>query len=476
MKYFFFSVFFLIGATLSAQTKSIDELFNLIKADKEDTNKVKHLTELGSKLKNINQDTSIVLSKQALLLSENLSTSPDSAIAHSGKRGRANSFGQLGVFYAMKADFPKALEFFLEALKADEELNNKIGVARHLGNIGGLYRNLADYEKALEYYSRVLQIAKGTENKEYLETITLCSIGNVYYSQKKYSVALDHYLRALEKAKALNNKQLQMNYLFNIGAVIKDQGDSAAAEGNAAFAMKYKYPPALEAYQEVLKMDEELGHKISIARDLGSIGTVYMSMGKHAEALPYFQRAISISYESGSLDHLKLWFLDLSLLYETSSSNLMDSSNTKTLNKEQMRLLALHYFKRYVVLRDEIFSEENKKQLVQKEMNFEFEKKEALAKAEQDKKDILTREELKRKESQRNYFIAGFVLVAFLALFILRGYREKRKANLLITEQKHLVEEKQKEILDSIKYARRIQSALITNSTYIEKQLKRLKN
>jgi hypothetical protein len=109
-------------------------------------------------------------------------------------------------------------------------------------------------------------------------------------------------------------------------------------------------------------------------------------------------------------------------------------------------------------------------------MNFEFEKKEAATKFEQDKKDAITKEELKQKEQQRNYFIAGFILVGLLALFILRGYKQKQKANLIITQQKELVEEKQKEILDSIHYAKRIQTALITSENYIEKNLDRLNN
>ena len=45
-----------------------------------------------------------------------------------------------------------------------------------------------------------------------------------------------------------------------------------------------------------------------------------------------------------------------------------------------------------------------------------------------------------------------------------------------ILEQKNIVEEKQKEILDSIRYAKRIQTALMSNEKYIAKQLRALKN
>jgi hypothetical protein len=46
----------------------------------------------------------------------------------------------------------------------------------------------------------------------------------------------------------------------------------------------------------------------------------------------------------------------------------------------------------------------------------------------------------------------------------------------MITEQKHLVEEKQKEIIDSIRYAKRIQQSLMPTSKYMAKKFDDLKN
>jgi hypothetical protein len=57
----------------------------------------------------------------------------------------------------------------------------------------------------------------------------------------------------------------------------------------------------------------------------------------------------------------------------------------------------------------------------------------------------------------------------------LRDYKQKQKVNKIILEQKHLVDEKQKEILDSIHYARRIQMAQIPSEKQIAAILKNLK-
>ncbi|MBC7864346.1 MAG: hypothetical protein IAF38_15320 [Bacteroidia bacterium] len=74
------------------------------------------------------------------------------------------------------------------------------------------------------------------------------------------------------------------------------------------------------------------------------------------------------------------------------------------------------------------------------------------------------------------YCIVLFVVLATLLIttFNLKVANDKYEKNII--HQKKLVEEKQKEILDSIHYAKRIQRTLITNEKYIERKLKELKN
>ncbi len=63
----------------------------------------------------------------------------------------------------------------------------------------------------------------------------------------------------------------------------------------------------------------------------------------------------------------------------------------------------------------------------------------------------------------------------FLNIYLISEFvKARQKAEKQISEQKALVEEKQKEILDSIRYAKRIQNSLLPPFTYIDRTLKRL--
>jgi hypothetical protein len=78
----------------------------------------------------------------------------------------------------------------------------------------------------------------------------------------------------------------------------------------------------------------------------------------------------------------------------------------------------------------------------------------------------------------RNIFIGGAALLLILTFVILGSLTKSRKDNKIIQHQKKeveaqkvLLEEKQKEILDSIRYAKRIQNSLLPTDKYIERKL-----
>jgi hypothetical protein len=72
----------------------------------------------------------------------------------------------------------------------------------------------------------------------------------------------------------------------------------------------------------------------------------------------------------------------------------------------------------------------------------------------------------------QNYFI---VLPVLLNLYLVSEFvRAQNKAKDLLQDQKKIVDQKNKEVRESIEYAKRIQSALITPQIYIERSLNKL--
>jgi hypothetical protein len=107
-------------------------------------------------------------------------------------------------------------------------------------------------------------------------------------------------------------------------------------------------------------------------------------------------------------------------------------------------------------------------------MKFNFEKKTIAdsIKVAADKK--INMAQLKQEKTQRYSLYGGLLLVVLFALFMVQRFRLTNKQKKIIEVQKHVIEEKQKEMLDSIHYAKRIQRALLTSEKYIQRKMKEL--
>lgn len=123
-------------------------------------------------------------------------------------------------------------------------------------------------------------------------------------------------------------------------------------------------------------------------------------------------------------------------------------------------------------------------------MQFEFDKQTATdsiahAKENEIKEVEISKQkaELKAKQNQQIVLYGGLILVLVFAGFMYNRFKVTQKQKLVIEEQKQIVEsahllleEKNEEIIASIRYAKRIQDALLTSQKYIERNLQRLKN
>ncbi|MBC7861496.1 MAG: hypothetical protein IAF38_00900 [Bacteroidia bacterium] len=139
-------------------------------------------------------------------------------------------------------------------------------------------------------------------------------------------------------------------------------------------------------------------------------------------------------------------------------------------------------------MNDSLNNMEAKKSSTKKQFQYEYEKKSAadsVKNAEQQKvKDAQLAAQtasLKQEKFQRYSLVVGLLIVLGGLGFVINRFRVTNKQKKIIEEQKVKVDEafeklheKNKEVMDSIYYARRIQRALITSEHYIEKNIRRL--
>jgi tetratricopeptide (TPR) repeat protein len=359
------------------------------------------------------------------------------------KVGLAFIYGNIGIIYKQQSLYPQALDQFFKALRMLEEIGNERGIVANLANIGNIYKTMGEFDKAFDFYGRSTKLAEKLGDKNDIAD-SYTRLGNIYEIKKEWKTAEDYYMKAIALFEETGNLVFLSTAYGNL-AVMYDQHNEDEK------ALKY--------YGKALELDEKLGKKSAASVQLENLGNIYLERKEFKKAENYFEQSLSISREIKDLDGIRSLSNGLSKLYE----------QTGRFSE------ALEAYKNYINARDSIFNEENTKKMVRSEMNFEFEKKEAAAKLEQEKKEAVAMAESKKQKTIIWSVCGVLILVIAFAVFAYRSFLEKKKANIAIQKQKTIIEEKQKEILDSIYYAKRIQQALITSETYIQRSIKRLK-
>jgi len=439
MRKSFITILFLCHLIGLTQNKFIDSLQQELRKTANDTNKVKLLGDISWEfMNNGNYDSALFYSNGEL----KLASSP-LLNGWEWPKGVALANNGLGVIYFNKGFYPIALQHYFTALRIQEKLGDKKGIASIYNGIGNIYGIQNQYDLALKNHTAALEMRKQMHNKRGMAN-SYGNIGNVYYNKGNYAEALRNYRECLGLMKETGNAQGIANAYGNLGLVY--------------LAQKH-YADALENQFASLKIHREIGDLQGEGITYINLAIIHTKLRNYKEAEQYAAKAVKISEELGDLESMKDAFHALSEICEMTSRP-----------KE-----AFYHYRSFIVARDSLLNEENTKESMRLEMNYEFDKKEAATKLEQEKKEVVAAAE-KRRQRIILLAISGFgILVLAFAVFAYRSFLQKQKANLAITRQKELIEEKQKAILDSIHYARRIQTALFTSEKYIARTLNKLK-
>ena len=358
------------------------------------------------------------------------------------KVGLASSFGNIGVLYNDQGNYPKALEYYLKSLKLDKVTGNKKGTAMALSNIGLMYFNMKNNSKALEYHHQSMAIAKEIGNEMGIAG-TLNNIGVIYNSQHESEKALNSFKQSLVIEERIGHKSGIANALDCIGVVYNDKGE---------------FSTALEYHLRALDINREIGNKVGMSVSLQNIGEIYLLMGNYRKALEKVGEGLQIAREANA----RQWI--------SSSYRLLSDIHLKTGQPEK----ALDYYKQYALIKDSILNDEGNQHIARMNAQYDSEKKDneiKLLNKEKEKQEAVSAAEGKKQRILTGSVSAGLVLLLLFSLFVLRSNRNKQKANIEITEQTAIIEERNREVHDSITYAKRIQNAILPPAKFIKECL-----
>ncbi|MES2592149.1 MAG: tetratricopeptide repeat protein [Bacteroidota bacterium] len=383
-----------VQARENVPTKTIDSLQIVLKTAKQDTLRVNALIAIAGEFAVSNPDTVNVLYEMGLAIIENnLSTA--TGISRNVFIGyKALIFGNIGDGYETQGNLSKALEYHYKSLKLQEEIQDEQGIATSLNSIGMIYSNQGDAPKALEYCQKSLKIVERLNDKLAIAN-ALNNIGSIYTNSLQTSEALEYYQKSLKILEEVQDKEGMTYLLNNIGTLYVNLNN---------------YEKALEYYQKSLEAGKEIDDKIIYSSSLIGLATTYFKQKNYTLAQKHSIAALETAQASGLSINIRQASELLSKIYAAEG--------------KYKEAYEMHYLFKQTA--DNISNEKTQKEALKKQLQYEFEKKEVLAKAEQEIK------EQKAKDEKRIVYGVLVVLiigcVAIVLFFIQRRKIDRIKA------------------------------------------------
>ena len=375
-------------------------------------------------------------------------------------KGSSGSRRFIGWHYIYSGEFDKSMTQFQEELKLAEEKQDSSTIVGCFMNIGVVFyyqnnpKSVVYWKKAVKYFLAKKRYAEASD--------AINNISMVYKEQEKFDSAKYYLNVAITYAEELNDNLRLGKAKVNLGNFHKSLAEADYSRDNFELALKYY----LEAYALLEPYDKP---DLLVICDV-NIAAAYQSLDQHDKAYPLLINALNYYRNSVEIDGLKVVHKGLSTAY-------------RHMGEYE---LAISHLDSFIIYEEQMKDETMSKITAEMEAKYETEKK-----SKENEKLKLENDLKEAKITQSKNFeialIIGVIILIAIVFLIFRQFQIKKKANLKLEGQQKIISEKnaeledtnfklekhQNEILDSIKYAKRIQEAILPS---VEEMSTNLKN
>lgn len=428
-----------------SQNYNIDSLKNVLLNAKQDSARC---SILGLIVENSFESDQINYNNQLLSICEKQlpNLTKNNSLYHYYLKYKALALNNIGVEFQNKGNVIVALENYHKSLKIQEVLNSRDDISATLFNIGILYMSQKDYDNSLKYFEKSFKKSSEKCNScpELIDKIgmaySLNNMGIIYHVKNDTAKAMKCLISSLNSVSEIGDKEGVSMVLLSIGNF---------------YNKEKQYDKALEYYFKCKESLNGFQNLQAITWVYVNIANTLFQLGNFSEALKYAQQGLKYAQELGFPEQIKHISKTLSEIY---------SNTGKYKDAYEMYVL-------YKQMNDSILNESNRKESVKKELQFQYEKKSSADSLKVAEERKVYDAQINQEKTQR---VASYIVV-FLVLvfsgFMYNRYRVTNKQKQLIelkeieTQlQKQIIEEKHKEITDSINYAERIQRSFLASN------------
>jgi len=426
------------------ETSKIDSLESLLKEEGHNVTPVL-LNDLADAYQYKDIDQSIRYANSALEL----------ALKNDNQAEEIKSYYILGSALVDKGDFESALQNYQWCEKKAIQANDSLYLAKEYFGIGLVNYYLVYFEKTKEYWEKELEVEVLIDDIMG-QALSLSYLSSASLALKDTNASLEYDLKSLELFELVNDVDGIASSLYNI---------------SSTYIAQKRYEEALPFLERSLVLNKSINDIESTALTYLSIGDLYASLGKEGKSTRYYDSTFSLTQEFNRLNEAVSIYRSLFDGY-------------LKINKEESALLAIS---NYIQFSDSLHKLENSQLIAEMQTKYDTEKKEKENELLKKENELSELENLTRKKQTR-YLIVGLSIAFILLIVILNRFMLTRKQKQKIEKQKEIIEEEKKavevqkqkteeqkliieeknhEIMASINYAKKIQTAILKEEQHV---------
>lgn len=441
-KLFLFTSLFLVltGFAFSQNKGKEDSLEKVIKNSSDNLEKAKAYVMLSEVLYQENHDTIYPLCSKAVDLLNQLNFSK---LSKTKKREyyetSASAYNNIGTFHFFNNRYSEAVQNLLKATKIREKSSNTSSLAESYNNIAFIYKQQDDTINATKYFKKSLQFAEKHKDQKAI-SLALNGIGSMF-SKKDYKEALHYYFRSLEIQKALDNQKEIGVCQHNIGTAYHQGNDNKSAE--------FWY---LKSVETKSKINDEKGTSSTFL----ALASLKLEEQNIAAAKTYALKAYDLAKELEENNNIAEAAAILHPIFQ----------------KEKNYKKALEFYQEEQELRELLRDEANENEVIKLQERYEYDKRAAADSLKSAEEKLQLNYRIKDEKDKQFWFIIFIALTIAFGLLMFNRFKKTSRQKTIIEQKNQELFHKNKEITDSINYAKRIQYAMLANEALIQANIK----
>ena len=374
----------------------------------------------------------------------------------------------IGTCHYYSDAYDEGRAYLIKAQQESEKIGFKDGKAWALFYLGDLEILEGKYGKAIDHISRAQTIFKETKNSKG-SAMCLNGLGSIHLQQQNYEQAMSYFKSALKTGDLITKGDSHAN----LSKLYLEMEGYTGAEMSAKNALRLG----------ILNEDQYVQ---STAYDV--LGTIELKRGHFHSAEHYLHLAIDLKSHLDDQQGLAISYVDLakakraigqidsavyfSILAYNMANRIGAKEEVKNAAYLYSKILAtkgyydsaFYYQNRFIQLNTELFNQKASKKMAEMEASISM-------REDQQQIKLLVHEKEFEKRKKSLYLTTGIIGVLLLSItvfFIFNRYRFKKKSHDKLEETNAIIAHQNTEILQSIRYAKRLQEAILPDKEAIK--------